>query len=109
MPVKQLEFLNVLFGHRPALTRDENFYQRVLAGDPDEVQEHAEELLKGMSLSSYHDEGERIGIAARDVARGVLTHPQVERIKEAVTTLVMELADYDDVDPGTAPPGQSVL
>ena len=43
--VKQLEFLNVLFGDRPALTRVENFYQRVLAGDPDEVQEHAEELL----------------------------------------------------------------
>ena len=40
--VKQLEFLNVLFGDRPALTRVENFYQRVLAGDPDEVQEHAE-------------------------------------------------------------------
>jgi hypothetical protein len=27
----------------------------------------------------------------------------VERIKEAVTTLVRELADYDDVDPETAP------
>jgi hypothetical protein len=27
----------------------------------------------------------------------------VECIKEAVTTLVTELADYDDVDPGTAP------
>jgi len=103
--VKQLEFLNVLFGDRPALTRVENFYQRVLAGDPDEVQEHAEELLKEMSLSSYYDEVALKGLelAARDLARGVLTRPQVERIKEAVTTLVMELADYDDVDPGTAP------
>ena len=103
--VKQLEFLNVLFGDRPALTRVENFYQRVLAGDPDEVQEHAEELLKEMSLSSYYDEVALKGLelAARDLARGVLTRPQVERIKEAVTTLVMELADYDDADPGTAP------
>ena len=103
--VKQLEFLNVLFGDRPALTRVENFYQRVLAGDPDEVQEHAEELLKEMSLSSYYDEVALKGLelAARDLARGVLTRPQVERIKEAVTTLVTELADYDDVDPGTAP------
>ena len=104
--VKQLEFLNVLFGDRPALTKVENFYQRVLAGDPDEVQEHAEELLKEMSLSSYYDEVALKGLelAARDLARGVLTRPQVERIKEAVTTLVTELADYDDVDPGTAPP-----
>ena len=103
--VKQLEFLNVLFGDRPALTRVENFYQRVLAGDPDEVQEHAEELLKEMSLSSYYDEVALKGLelAARDLARGVLTRPQVECIKEAVTTLVTELADYDDVDPGTAP------
>src|SRR6476660_4237044 len=103
--VKQLEFLNVLFGDRPALTRVENFYQRVLAGDPDEVQEHAEELLKEMSLSSYYDEVALKGLelAARDLARGVLTRPQAERIKDAVTTLVRELADYDDVDPETAP------
>jgi predicted PurR-regulated permease PerM len=103
--VEQLEFLNVLFGDRPALTRFENFYQRVLAGDPDEVQEHAEELLKEMSLSSYYDEVALKGLklAARDLARGVLTRPQVERIKDAVTTLVSELADYDDVDPGTVP------
>ena len=103
--VKQLEFLNVLFGDQPALTRVENFYQRVLAGDPDEVQEHAEELLKEMSLSSYYDEVALKGLelAARDLARGVLTRPQVERIEKAVTTLVTELADYDDVDPGTAP------
>ena len=107
--VEQLEFLNVLFGDRPALTRVENFYQRVLAGDPDEVQEHAEELLKEMSLSSYYDEVALKGLelAARDLARGVLTRPQVERIKEAVTTLVTELADYDDVDPGTAPPAKA--
>jgi predicted PurR-regulated permease PerM len=109
--VEQLEFLNVLFGDRPALTRVENFYQRVLAGDPDEVQEHAEELLKEMSLSSYYDEVALKGLelAGRDLARGVLTRPQVERIKEAVTTLVTELADYDDVDPKTVPPAKGVV
>ena len=99
--VEQLEFLNILFGDRPALTRVQNFYQRVLAGDPDEVQEHAEELLKEMSLASYYDEVALKGLelAARDLARGVLTRPQVERIKDAVTTLVTELADHDDIDP----------
>ena len=103
--VEQLEFLNVLFGDRPALTRVQNFYQRVLAGDPDEVQEHAEELLKEMSLSSYYDEVALKGLelAGRDLARGVLTRPQSDRIKDAVTTLVRELADYDDADPRTTP------
>ena len=33
----------------------------------------------------------------------------MERIKEAVTTLVTELADYDDVDPGTAPLAKASL
>ena len=106
--VEQLEFLNVLFGDRPALTRVQNFYQRVLAGDPDEVQEHAEELLKEMSLSSYYDEIALKGLelAGRDLVRGVLTRPEVDRIKNAVTTLVGELADYDDLDP--APLGRRV-
>ena len=45
----------------------------------------------------------------RDLARGVPTRPQVERIKEAVTTLVTELADYDDVEPGTVPWPQGPL
>ena len=53
--VKQLEFLDVMFGDRPALSSVENFYQRVLAGDLDEVQEHAEELLNEMSLAEYYD------------------------------------------------------
>jgi hypothetical protein len=44
--VEQFEFLNVLLGDRPALTKIESFYQRALAGDLDEVQEQAEELLK---------------------------------------------------------------
>ena len=81
--VKQLEFLNVLFGDRPALTRVENFYQRVLAGDPDEVQEHAEELLKEMSLSSYYDEVALKGLelAARDLARGV-PHPPASGVHQ---------------------------
>jgi predicted PurR-regulated permease PerM len=102
--VEHLEFLNVLFGDRPALSRIENFYQRVLAGDPDEVQENAEELLKEMSLSSYYDEIAMGGLelAAHDLARGVLTPPQVQRIRDAVVTLVAELADHDDVEPENA-------
>ena len=44
--VARLEFLDVLLGDRPALTPVESFYQRMLAGDPDEVHDHAEVLLK---------------------------------------------------------------
>jgi predicted PurR-regulated permease PerM len=95
---ERLEFLNVLFGDRPALTKIENFYQRALAGDVDEVQDHAEELLKELSLTSYYDEVAIPGLelAARDLARGVLTRSQMERVRDTVMALIKELEDHED-------------
>ena len=49
-----LEFLEVLLGDRPALSPAESFYQRMLAGDPDEVQDQAELLLRTRALSAYY-------------------------------------------------------
>lgn len=102
--VDRLEFLDVLLGDRPALTPDENFYHRMLAGDVDEVQDYAEQLLKDRSLSSYYDEVAIRGLklAAVDVARGVLTEEQIARIRNGVDELLDELSDQDDRDP--APP-----
>jgi hypothetical protein len=51
--VERLEFLDVMFGDRPALSPPEIFYQRMLAGDPTEASEKAEEFLKERTLSSY--------------------------------------------------------
>lgn len=102
--VERLEFLDVLLGDRPALSPMESFYQRMLAGDPDEAQEHAEQLLKQRSLSSYYDEVALKGLqlAANDAKRGVLTQAQLDQIKEAIKDLVADLAEHDDVDPQPA-------
>src|SRR3984893_3455932 len=54
--VERLEFLDVMFGDRPALSPPEIFYQRMLAGDPTEAAEKAEQFLKERSLASYYDE-----------------------------------------------------
>src|SRR4051812_41678070 len=35
--VERLEFLDVILGDQPALTPEQNFFQRMLAGDPDEA------------------------------------------------------------------------
>ena len=80
------------------MTKIEGFYQRALAGDVDDVQEQAEELLKEMSLASYYDEVAMPGLelAARDLARGVLTRAQMERIKDTVIALITELEDHED-------------
>jgi len=98
--VKRLEFLDVMLGDRPALTPVESFYQRMLAGDPDEAQEQAEVLLKSRSLSSYYDEVALKGLqlAANDLERGVLNAAQMERVKEAVKQLAADLESHDDVD-----------
>ena len=76
--VEHLEFLDVLFGDRPALTPVQNFYQRILAGDSEEVLGHAELILQQCALSSYYDEVvlKALELAARDAARGVLTARQ---------------------------------
>jgi hypothetical protein len=99
--VERLEFLDVLLGDRPALTPVENFYQRLLAGDSDEALEHAEQLLKEQSLSSYYDEVALKGLqlAVNDAHRGVLTKGQLARMKDGIQELVADLSGYDDVEP----------
>lgn len=96
--VDKLEFLDVLFGDRPALTPVENFYQRILADDPEEAQEHAELILKECTLAAYYDDVVLKGLelAARDAARGVLTPEQKGDIRDTVAVLVAELAERDD-------------
>ena len=103
--VDKLEFLDVLFGDRPALTPVENFYQRMLADDPDEAQELAEAILAQCSLSSYYDEVALKGLqlAATDARRGVLTEGQLDRIRVGIAQLIEDLADRDDTAPETKP------
>jgi len=99
--VDRLEFLDVLLGDRPALTPTESFYQRILAGDADEAQDHAEILLKERSLSSYYDEVALKGLqlAASDAERGALRPQQLVRVKNTVMGLISELEPYEDIDP----------
>jgi predicted PurR-regulated permease PerM len=101
--VERLEFLDVILGDRPALTPVESFYQRMLAGDPDEARGQAEVLLQNRPLSSYYDEVALKGLqlAVNDAARGVLTEVQLEKIRASMQELIDDLDEYDDQDPET--------
>jgi predicted PurR-regulated permease PerM len=101
--VERLEFLDVILGDRPALTPVESFYQRILAGDPDEAGDQAEVLLRDRPLSSYYDEVALKGLqlAANDAARGVLTDAQLARIKDSMQELIDNLDEHDDKEPDT--------
>ena len=54
--VENLKFLDVMLGDEPALTPPELIYQRMLAGDPDEAAEQAENYLRDRPLLAYYDE-----------------------------------------------------
>lgn len=99
--VDKLEFLDVLLGDRPALTPIENFYQRMLAEDPDEALQQAEVLLKERSLTTYYDEVVLKGLqlAANDVQRGAIDAAKMDRIKSSVQAVVEDLSGHDDRDP----------
>ncbi len=99
--VGRLEVLDVLLGDQPTLIPVENFYQRALAGDPDEALEQAELLLRERSLSSYYDEVALKGLqlAANDVLRGVVTAAQLARIEATTNDLVEGLDSFVDIDP----------
>jgi hypothetical protein len=104
--VERLEFLDVIFGDRPALSPPEMFYQRMLAGDPTEAAGKAEEFLKEKSLSSYFDEVALKGLqlAQIDARRGTLDQARMTKIRDAVTEFASDLSTQDDSIPDVASP-----
>jgi predicted PurR-regulated permease PerM len=101
--VDRLQFLDVLLGDRPPLSAPEIFYQRVLAGDPSEAADKAEEVLKERSLSAYYDEVaiEGLRLAAGDMARGVLDAQRQRQILETVREVLDDLSDHEDRKPSS--------
>jgi len=108
--VRRLEFLDVLLGDQPALTPIENFYQRALAGDPDEALAQAEALLRERSLCAYYDEVALKGLqlAANDVQRGSVSAVQLARIESTTNDLVEGLDSYADDEPALDEQGDSL-
>jgi len=102
--VERLEFLDVMLGDRPPLSAPEIFYQRVLAGDPSEAADKAEEVLKERSLSAYYDEValEGLRLAAADETRGVLDAARRNQVLASIREVVEDLSDYEDRRPELA-------
>lgn len=99
--VERLEFLDVMFGDRPALSPPEIFYQRMLAEDPAEAVEKAEEFLKERPLLTYYDEVALPGLklAQNDLTRGALDRAQTEKIKATILEVVDNLNEQNDGKP----------
>jgi predicted PurR-regulated permease PerM len=96
--IDDLKFLDVMFGDQPALAMDESLYLRMLADDPDDAAQDAEEFLREHSLSVYYDEvaAHALMLAQADVNRGVLDPLRQTRIRDAIKGLIENLSDRKD-------------
>lgn len=93
--VPQFEFLKVMLGNEPVLDPKERLYQRLLAGDPDEATDNAEELLEEEYLVDFYGD---VAIPAlllgeHDRARGVLLPEQMKQVAASARTLLSNLQE----------------
>ncbi|MCC2689734.1 MAG: transporter permease, partial [Rhizobiaceae bacterium] len=115
--VPQFEFLEVMFGNQPVLEPEARLYQRLLAGDPQEATDNAEEYLEDEYLVDFY---QKIAIPAlligeQDRARGVLADEQRRQVAASALTMVANLEDIarqeadeeeeEDDTPDEAAPG----
>ena len=93
--VPQFEFLDVLLGDEPVLEPHARLYQRLLAGDPDEATDHAEDFLEEGWLVDFYDQ---VGLPAlllgeQDRQRGLIPQEQRQRLAEGALALVANLEE----------------
>ena len=95
--VEGLNFFEVLLGDKPALTPQQSFYRRALAGDSAEATYEAELCLKEQPLATYLDNVVLKGlqIVERDYERGALDEDNLKRISTTVKEMMDDLADFE--------------
>ena len=93
--VPQLQFLSVMLGNEPVLTPVETFYQRILANDPEEATEQAEEFAKNSSLTEFFEEIAipALARAQADSDRGVLPLEDRATFERAIASMENLLED----------------
>lgn len=109
--IPAFEVFDIMLGDRPALSSAETFYQRALAGHPDEAIEQAEQLLESVTLAEYYDEVVLSGLrlAAEDVDRGAIERSALRPICETVLEILASLSDHFDDEDGVIDPSRETV
>jgi hypothetical protein len=96
--VPQLQFFDVILGNEPVLTPEETFYQRMLANDPEEATQQAEEFAKEHSLAEFFDEVAIPALlrAQADSDRGALPLERRGTLTTGFRAMLENLADASD-------------
>jgi len=92
--IESLKFLDVMLGDTPALKTEESLYLRMLAENPDDATEDAEDFLRDSTLAAYYDEvvARSLMLAQADVNRDVLDATRQARIRDAIKSVVLNLS-----------------
>ena len=96
--VPRFEFLDIMFGNKPVLEPHQQLYQRLLAGDPDEATERAEDFLNEHDLISFYETVAipALAVGEFDRARGVMSEERRTRVADSALTLVDNLDEYSE-------------
>ncbi|MGH7030856.1 MAG: AI-2E family transporter, partial [Stellaceae bacterium] len=102
--VPQLRFLDVMLGSEPVLTPQETLYQRLLADDPEEATEQAEEFVKEKSLGEFADQVAipMLARAQADSDQGLLPAERRAIVKEGFAKILENLFEDSVIDPDAA-------
>lgn len=106
----QLQFLHVLLGSEPALDVPTRIYQRLIAGDVDEVIEIAEAEIKESSERAFYDDiGLKVLRLASEDHADVASAEHRLRIVSGMDDLLDELADQNLPDTQPVPVRETVI
>jgi predicted PurR-regulated permease PerM len=105
--VPRLQFLEILLGNEPVLTPAETFYQRMLANDPEEATEQAEEFAKDRSLGEFYNEVAMPALARAqaDSDRGLLPSERRAAFKYAIEAMLENLSHDENAGSALERPG----
>jgi len=94
--VPRMSFLHVLLGDETALSVEAQFYQRLLALDPEDARGIAHNFLKSHSLLSLYDQVliPALALAEQDRHKGALNETRESFLFLSVSEIVSELALY---------------
>ncbi|MGF7208128.1 putative PurR-regulated permease PerM [Skermanella aerolata] len=107
--VPQLQFLHVMFGNDPVLPTETRFYQRLLARDPEEAAELAEQAFPDKPLPHVYDHVviPALHLAETDRQRDALGDEVQASIAEGVDSVIEAMDDYEDPKPEPEEDGEA--
>ena len=92
--IRALKVLEIMFGELPALTMPQNFYQRALSGDAQEIITSAKRFMQHKSLAAYCDGVlmPALHLASFDLRDQTITPEERQKVAGAVMSVIEALS-----------------